>query len=179
MRLFVFLGNPGAEYYHTRHNLGFLVGEELRQLWWYPDWRAHKSSNSLISQQGEIILAQPQSYMNRSGQVVQTLQSRYKIDLQDILVMHDDIDLAPGVIKLKHWGSAWGHNGLKDIIRALWTQDFRRIRLGVGRPAHPKADISHYVLSTLPPELLDQTPEIAFSVEELLITHKFLDVTHT
>lgn len=132
-RLIVGLGNPGAEYANTRHNAGF----------WFVDRLAQHLKVSLSPQpkffgnagrQGELWLLEPSTFMNRSGQAVGALARFYKIAPEETLVIHDDLDLPPGGIRLKQGGGNGGHNGLKDIQAALSTPDFWRLRLGVGHP---------------------------------------------
>jgi len=132
-RLVVGLGNPGAEYENTRHNVGF----------WFVDQLAGQLKTSLAPQAkffgraaraGELWLLQPTTYMNRSGQAVAALANFYKIPAAEMLVVHDDLDLAPGSIRLKQGGGNGGHNGLKDIQTRLGTADFWRLRLGIGHP---------------------------------------------
>lgn len=132
-RLVVGLGNPGPEYENTRHNAGF----------WFVDQLAAQLHVSLapqarffgrVARQGELWLLQPTTFMNRSGQAVAALANFYKIAPGEILVVHDELDLAPGAIRLKQGGGNGGHNGLKDIQARLGTPDFWRLRLGIGHP---------------------------------------------
>ena len=132
-RLIVGLGNPGPEYEATRHNVGF----------WFVDQLADKLRVSLAPQgkffgkagrEGDVWLLQPTTYMNRSGQAVAALAHFYKITPAEVLVIHDDLDLPPGGIRLKQGGGNGGHNGLKDIQAKLGTPDFWRLRLGIGHP---------------------------------------------
>lgn len=132
-RLIVGLGNPGAEYEATRHNLGC----------WFVDQLAEQLRIQLAPQakffgragrSGELWLLEPTTYMNRSGQSVLALAQFYKILPDEILVVHDDLDLAPGNIRIKQGGGNGGHNGLKDIQSRLSSPDFWRLRLGIGHP---------------------------------------------
>ena len=132
-RLIVGLGNPGQEYEATRHNVGF----------WFVDRLAQSLRTSLAPQAkffglaaraGDLWLLQPGTYMNRSGQAVAALANFYKISPAEILVVHDELDLPPGGIRLKQGGGNGGHNGLKDIQARLGTPDFWRLRLGIGHP---------------------------------------------
>ena len=148
IRLFVGLGNPGTEYAATRHNAGF----------WWIDALASQLSAQLLPERsyqalaarvnrpsGPLWLLQPMTFMNRSGVSVATLARFFKIEPAQILVVHDELDLQPGQAKLKFSGSAAGHNGLKDIHAMLGTQDFWRLRLGIGHPG-VKAEVVNYVL---------------------------------
>ena len=132
-RLIVGLGNPGPEYEATRHNVGF----------WFVDRLASQLRATLAPQSkffgraartGETWLLQPTTFMNRSGQAVAALANFYKIAPDEILVIHDELDLPPGGIRLKQGGGNGGHNGLKDIQARLGTPDFWRLRIGIGHP---------------------------------------------
>ena len=143
-RLVVGLGNPGAEYEDNRHNLGF----------WFIDRLAQDLKVSLAPQGkffghvghlGDLWLLKPTTFMNRSGQAVVALARFYKIMPDEILVVHDELDLQPGVIRLKQGGGNGGHNGLKDIQAHLTTPDFWRLRLGIGHPGE-RNEVVNYVL---------------------------------
>ena len=134
IRLIVGLGNPGAEYAQTRHNAGFWLVDLLArgQLRRETRFTALSCKTSIAGH--EVWLLEPQTFMNRSGLSVAALAHFYKITPEEILVIHDELDLNPGVAKLKKGGSSGGHNGLKDIDRALGTRDYWRLRLGIGHP---------------------------------------------
>lgn len=143
-RLVVGLGNPGAEYEDNRHNLGF----------WFIDRLAQDLKISLapqgkffghVGRLGDLWLLKPTTFMNRSGQAVVALARFYKIMPDEILVVHDELDLQPGVIRLKQGGGNGGHNGLKDIQAHLTTPDFWRLRLGIGHPGE-RNEVVNYVL---------------------------------
>ena len=160
IRLFVGLGNPGAEYEATRHNAGF----------WWIDALAAKLGTRLVpergyqalvarvnrpgSEAGPFWLLEPMTFMNRSGYSVATLARFFKIEPQQILVVHDELDLLPGQAKLKFGGSAAGHNGLKDIHAQLGTLDFWRLRIGIGHPG-VKAEVVNWVLKKPSPDHRD------------------------
>ena len=134
-RLIVGLGNPGAEYSETRHNAGFWFCERLADTLGVRF--SHESRfHGLVANAREagMWLLMPQTFMNRSGQAVAALANFYKIEPGEILVIHDDLDLPPGGIRLKLGGGNGGHNGLKDIQARLGTPDFWRLRLGIGHP---------------------------------------------
>ena len=149
IRLLVGLGNPGPDYEATRHNAGF----------WWIDAVASKLRASLVPERGyhglvarinraggePLWLLEPMTFMNLSGKSVAALARFFKIAPGEILVAHDELDLQPGQVKLKLGGSAAGHNGLKDIHAQLGTQDFWRLRLGIGHPG-VKSEVIHYVL---------------------------------
>ncbi|OAM26391.1 MULTISPECIES: aminoacyl-tRNA hydrolase [Eikenella] len=148
IKLIVGLGNPGPEYDDTRHNAGFWLLDELAHKWqarWQDDKKFFGHSARSVQPEGEIRLLKPQTYMNRSGQSVQALAAFYKIKPQEILVIHDELDLEPGRIKFKLGGGNGGHNGLKDIQARLGTPDFYRLRLGIGHPGE-RSEVINYVL---------------------------------
>lgn len=138
IRLIVGLGNPGPEYEQTRHNAGFWLVDNLANDTMRGALAREARFNALAARAAiagqEVWLLEPQTYMNRSGQSVGALARFYKIAPDEILVVHDELDLAPGVAKIKKGGSSGGHNGLKDITAALGTQDYWRLRIGIGHP---------------------------------------------
>ncbi|HLR66661.1 aminoacyl-tRNA hydrolase [Virgibacillus alimentarius] len=151
MKCIVGLGNPGKKYHHTRHNIGFMVIDELLSR---HHWSLNKSKfngkYALEHDLGEkIIFLKPQTYMNLSGECLYPLMKYYHIDIDDILVIYDDLDLPVGKIRLRQKGGHGGHNGIRSIIDHLGTKDFKRIRIGVGRPTN-SMPIVDYVLSTFP-----------------------------
>lgn len=134
IRLIVGLGNPGPEYEQTRHNAGFWLVDQLanNRLAREAKYNALAAKTSIAGK--EVWLLEPQTYMNRSGQSVGALARFFKIAADEILVAHDELDLPPGSAKIKKGGSSGGHNGLKDITAALGTQDYWRLRIGIGHP---------------------------------------------
>jgi PTH1 family peptidyl-tRNA hydrolase len=142
------LGNPGAEYAKTRHNAGFCFVQALATQHAAP-WRLEKSRKAewaRIQRSGlDLLLLQPQDFMNRSGAPVQQAAAFYRIPPARILVVHDELDLAPGIARFKWAGGHGGHNGLRDIDRALGTRDYWRLRIGIGHPGH-KDRVVDYVL---------------------------------
>lgn len=163
MKLIIGLGNPGDEYKLTRHNAGFLCVDFLRQEFGFEDFRSDKKLSAEISGGmigGEkLLLVKPETFMNRSGTAVQALMNFYKLSPADIAVIHDDLDIAPGVFKTTASSRAAGHNGVQDIIDRLGTQDFLRLRLGIGRPAEVSGVClsSHdFVLQKFSPEELEK-----------------------
>ena len=152
IRLLVGLGNPGPEYEATRHNAGFwFVDEVARAL--RVSLVPERSYFGLVARantaEGPVWLLEPMTFMNLSGKSVAALARFFKIAPEEILVAHDELDLLPGQAKLKFGGSAAGHNGLKDIHGMLGTQDFWRLRLGIGHPG-VKAEVLNYVLRSKP-----------------------------
>ena len=146
MKLFVGLGNPGERYKLTRHNVGFMVLDKLIQKSTVEGWDKKFDSffNKIIIDQKSIILLKPLTFMNVSGHAVQKVKNFYDIDPNNIVIIHDDIDLELGKIKLKKGGGDGGHNGLKSIIKLIGSE-FNRIRIGIGRPE--KISVSSYVLN--------------------------------
>ncbi|HZX31799.1 MAG TPA: aminoacyl-tRNA hydrolase [Rhodocyclaceae bacterium] len=166
-RLIVGLGNPGPEYEATRHNVGF----------WFVDQLADQLKISLAPQSkffgragrsGDLWLLEPTTYMNRSGQSVAALANFYKIPPAEILVIHDDLDLPPGGIRLKQGGGNGGHNGLKDIQARLGTPDFWRLRLGIGHPRtlNLSQQVADFVLH---PPRLEEMPAIEKALDRSLL----------
>lgn len=137
IRLIVGLGNPGPEYEQTRHNAGFWLVDNLAiasgvRLVRESRYQALAAKTTIKG--ADVWLLEPQTFMNRSGQSVGALANFFKIAADEVLVVHDELDLAPGVARLKKGGSSGGHNGLKDITAALGTQDYWRLRIGIGHP---------------------------------------------
>ena len=153
IQLIVGLGNPGAQYDDTRHNAGFWFVEELARacgavLQAEKKFFGHAARITIKGQ--DVRLLNPTTFMNRSGQAVSALATFYKIPPQSILVAHDELDLPPGVGRLKQGGGHGGHNGLRDIISSLGNnRDFLRLRLGIGHPGNSK-EVVNYVLNKPP-----------------------------
>ena len=147
--LVVFLGNPGPKYAGTRHNAGFLTADAAEKRYGVSINRSRFKALTASCELGgeKILLMKPQTYMNLSGDAVQQAVSFYKIPAEHVLVVSDEMSLPVGKIRIRPKGSAGGHNGLKSIISALGTENFPRIRLGVGAPP-PEYDVKDWVLST-------------------------------
>ena len=148
--MIVFLGNPGTRYTGTRHNIGWAVGDVIssRCSVRIDRLRSHALTARCSLGGREVLLVKPQTYMNLSGEAVRPLADYYKIPPEQILVVSDEIALVPGKIRLRPGGSAGGHNGLKSIIQHLGTDQFPRLRLGVGSPPHPDYDLADWVLGS-------------------------------
>ena len=149
IRLIVGLGNPGREYEDTRHNVGFWWVDALAQAQSLNFKNEAKFHGLLARGQvhgQEVFLLKPQTFMNLSGRAVAAVAQFYKILPAQILVVHDELDLAPGIAKLKTGGGHGGHNGLKDIIAQLGTRDFWRLRIGIGHPGD-KSQVASFVLN--------------------------------
>lgn len=147
MKLLVGLGNPGGEYTETRHNVGFMVVEAVRREFGLPGFTVKFKGLASKGKVGphDVLLLMPQTFMNLSGASVQAAAAFYKIEAADILVIHDELDLAVGVLRTKIGGGDAGHNGLKSITQVLGTANYGRLRFGIDRPVH-KAQVSDYVL---------------------------------
>lgn len=147
--LIVGLGNPGKDYEHTRHNCGFKAIDILAQkLGCKIDKGKFQGLYSQVIHNGtKLYLLKPQTYMNLSGRSVLQLSAYFSIPPQRIIVLFDDISLPPGKIRIRKDGSAGGHNGIKSIIQELGSQDFPRVKIGVGAKAHPEQDLADWVLS--------------------------------
>ena len=147
--LAVFLGNPGPRYEGTRHNAGFMAADALaRDKGLRIDRLRFQALTAVCEIGGEkVLLMKPQTYMNLSGEAVGQAARFYKVAPEHVLVVSDETALPVGRLRIRQKGSAGGHNGLKSIIASLGTEDFPRIRLGVGAPPHPDYDMADWVLS--------------------------------
>ncbi len=164
-RLAVGLGNPGPEYSGHRHNVGFRCVDRLAERHRLRSWqRVHRAlvAEGTIAGQS-VVLAKPQTFMNLSGQSVKPLVSQYGVAPGDLLVIHDDLDLPLGVLRLRARGSSGGHKGVQSIMDALGSQDFPRLRIGIGRPT--REDPIEYVLSDF---TLDEAIEIEWAFDQAM-----------
>jgi PTH1 family peptidyl-tRNA hydrolase len=160
MRLIVGLGNPGEHYENTRHNIGFKVVDRLAERWNIklgPSKLKGWIGEGIIQQQ-KVILLKPATYMNLSGESVRAALDWYKFNIEDLIVIYDELDLPTGQLRLREKGSAGGHNGMKSLIQHLGTHEFKRVRVGVDRPA-PGHDISNYVLGSFSKDQLSIVEE--------------------
>jgi len=170
-RLIVGLGNPGRDYEETRHNAGFWFCARLAQI-----WGAALSSESrfhgFVGRNAQSIwMLLPQTFMNRSGQAVSALARFHRIAPAEILVVHDELDIPPGQLRLKFGGGMGGHNGLKDITSHLGTQDYWRLRIGIGHPGD-RNEVVNYVLK--PPRREEQA-EIDTAIERAIGLWPFIE----
>ena len=177
IRLIVGLGNPGREYETTRHNAGYWWLDELARLQ-NLSFKSEAKFHGLAARGQlhghEMLLLKPQTFMNVSGRAVGALAQFYKIAPAEMLVVHDELDLPPGVARLKMGGGHGGHNGLKDIIAHLGSKDFWRLRLGIGHPGD-RADVAGYVLNDPrreERELIDEAIQRALHVAPLIVEGK-------
>ena len=167
MKLIVGLGNPGKKYEHTRHNMGFDVLDLFSDL---ASIDIDKESFKGLLGRGkvfneDVILLKPQTYMNLSGESVQEVVHYFKISLEDIVVIYDDMDILPGKIRLRPNGSSGGHKGIQSIIDSLGTDNIKRIRVGIGKPTYDTID---YVLSKPSKEEKEEIEEAIKEAAEAL-----------
>jgi PTH1 family peptidyl-tRNA hydrolase len=147
MRLFVGLGNPGADYVRNRHNVGFMLVDAIARRHGFPAWRRRfqgVASEATLAG-ARVLLLLPGTYMNESGRAVAEAMHFYKLDLGDVIVFHDELDLPPGKVRVKTGGGVAGHNGLRSITQHVGN-DYRRVRVGIGHPGN-KELVHSYVLS--------------------------------
>ena len=172
MKLIVGLGNPGKQYAYTRHNVGFMVIDYLADKMGI---KVDKIKFKSILGQGfcgaeKVVLAKPQTYMNLSGEAVLDLAQWYKLAPEDILVIFDDMDLPVGNLRLRMKGGAGGHNGMKSIIYLLQSEDFPRLRLGIGRPENEMMESVDFVLSKFSDEEAKIMTEAIKGVADAVLT---------
>lgn len=167
MKLIVGLGNPGKEYNSTRHNIGFMCIDEIANLFNVKiDTNKFNGLYTQLNYKGEkIILLKPQKYMNLSGEVIRDFVNFFKINIEDILIICDDLDTPVGTYRLRYKGSSGGHNGLKNIELHLSTQEYKRIKIGISN--NKKIDTKDYVLGKFSKEemelinpIIEQMPSI-------------------
>jgi PTH1 family peptidyl-tRNA hydrolase len=145
MLLLVGLGNPEPRYAGNRHNVGFMALDEIARRHGFGPWRSRYSSLICEGILGgdKVLLQKPQTYVNRSGYAVAQAMRFYKLPLQDLVVIHDELDLAAGKLRIKTGGGVAGHNGLRSIAEQLGARDFRRVRIGIGHPGHKELVTGH------------------------------------
>ncbi len=173
MKLIVGLGNPGPQYAHSRHNVGFQCLNYLakaKSLAFTGKGGQARLATGRIGAR-EVVLAKPQTFMNLSGRSVATLAARYRLSLGDILVVHDDVDLPLGRLRVRPRGGAGGHRGLESIIQALGgSQEFGRLRIGIGRPqATGEEGLRDYVLSDFAPDEVEVLREVFARAAEAVL----------
>jgi len=177
--LVVGLGNPGDQYGQTRHNTGFMVVDRLAASFSIP---LNKNRFNVVFGRGNIahagvILAKPMAYMNRSGLPVRSLSNYYRISSEDMLVIHDDIDLAFGRLKIKEKGGHGGHNGVSSLMDAFGGGDFVRLRVGVGRSGESTGVVDH-VLGRFAPDEIDALEQVLIRARDAVVTVLCEGVTH-
>lgn len=180
MKVIIGLGNPGKKYEDTRHNAGFLAIDKINDKWNIPVQQ--NKFRALVGEgriEGEkVLLVKPQTYMNLSGESVAEILKFYKLGPEDIVVIYDDLDLPPGHLRLREKGSAGGHNGIKSLIQHMGTQEFKRIKIGIGRP-EPGRSVSDYVLhpfSATERPLIDEAAELAAAAAAMWTREPFVKV---
>lgn len=170
--LFVGLGNPGSKYDDTRHNVGFIAIDELARRWKeslnIEKWNAH--SCRMVKWDCRVTLIKPMTFMNLSGRAVAEYAKFYKIPVTNIIVVHDDLDMHPGRLKLVKGGGAGGHNGIKSISQSLGSKEFFRLKIGIGRPGkgdvHADFPVEKYVLSAMSSDEVTLLEDRITSIEE-------------
>jgi peptidyl-tRNA hydrolase, PTH1 family len=164
MKLIIGLGNPGKQYENTRHNTGFMALDEIQKASNFPEFEFNKNFNAEVSKGKEVILAKPQTFMNLSGQSVRSILDFYKLSPDDITIIHDDKDIALGEYRIASDSSSAGHNGVQNIIDSLGTQNFKRIRIGIGTDSQiPTED---FVLQKFSDEELEKIKNVVKEVAE-------------
>ena len=174
MNILIGLGNPEKKYELTRHNAGFMLLDKIQKTLDFPDFEFNKKFNAEISknnlEEKEILLAKPQTYMNLSGTAVKAILDFYKLSPNDIIVIHDDIDIPLGKYKIATDSSSAGHNGVQNIIDQLGTQKFRRIRIGIGQEKEGalvcRLGVHDFVLEKFTPEELETIEKISEDILE-------------
>lgn len=159
------LGNPGGKYERTRHNVGFMVVDALAEknnISFKKQGKAEVGEYSFHASGGHVqaCLLKPQTFMNLSGDAVVPIQKFYKIPVEKMLIIHDEIELPFGEVRLKKGGGHKGHNGLRDILAKGGSPDFVRLRVGVGRPVEPNRDVAGYVLAPFSKEEQENLPVV-------------------
>ena len=170
MYLIIGLGNPEEEYSKTRHNMGFNAINKIAEKY---EIEMKKTKFNGIYGSGNIegekvMLIKPQTYMNLSGKCVKEFLDFYKIEKEKMIIIYDDMDVEPGKIKIRKQGSAGSHNGMKSIISEIQTQEFPRIRIGIGRPIHENDKIN-YVIGNIPEEEIEKLEEGVEKAKEATI----------
>ena len=170
MRIIIGLGNPGTEYEKTRHNIGFMVIDKLAK-----DLNvelSEKKFDGVFYKDNDLILAKPLTYMNNSGNFLQNLIKYFDLNIEDLIVIQDDLDLAIGRATIKQKGSSGGHNGLKDIIQKLGTEKINRLKIGIGR----SDNVVNYVLSKFTSNDLEVINKIIDSAADIALTYIYNDI---
>jgi len=171
------MGNPGRAYAHNRHNIGFRCINHLARLHSIPVKQRQCQCQIGTGEVAgvELLLAKPRTFVNRSGEAVSRLMRRYGIAIDDLLVIHDDLDLPPGKLRVRQGGSSGGHKGIDSIISALGSQDFPRIKVGIGRPTEEDGTrvtdedaIISYVLGDLTPQTEEVVKPVIARVAEAI-----------
>ena len=171
------LGNPGIQYEKTRHNAGFLAIEKLCEIFQFETKKAQFKSmvGQTIIGDKVCLVMKPQTYMNNSGEAVTAAMDYYKIPPENVIIIYDDISLEPSKIRIRRKGSHGGHNGMRSIIELSGSEDFPRIKIGVGKKPHPQYNLADWVLSKFTDDemkLMDEAFEKAMLSVELMVSGK-------
>lgn len=166
MKIIAGLGNPGSEYARTKHNVGWMLVDALAERLGAGDWRQHEKGLVAEARIGaeKVLLVKPQTYMNNSGECIGPLMRWYKLEPEDVIAVHDDMDIPAGMVRIRKKGSAGGHNGIKSLIAHIGSEKFGRVRIGVGRPLPGWSVINH----VLAPFSDEDVPKIREAIEYLL-----------
>ena len=178
-KLIVGLGNPGDKYFETKHNVGFMLVDKMCKelnLKFTADKIFQADIASTFLNGEKVYFAKPTTFMNESGKAVHALLTYYGLDIDDLLVIYDDLDMEVGKIRLRTKGSAGGHNGIKSIIKHIGTQEFKRVKIGIGRPKNNMSVINH-VLGKIDQEdyisILNTLEKVDSAVNHYLQTENF------
>lgn len=167
MKVIFGLGNPEDKYKNTRHNIGFEFLDFLKETLNYSEFENAPKLNSLVSKNADVLLVKPQTFMNLSGESVLSILNFYKLPPEDIVIIHDDIDIEFGNYKLSKDSSSAGHNGIKDIMEKLGTKNFTRVRIGVKNSLLKNPiDAASFVLQKFPPEEQEKLKTIFQNIKE-------------
>ena len=170
MKLIVGLGNPEEEYSNTRHNMGFNTINKLAKQY---NIEINKSKfkslygNGIIEKE-KVILLKPQTYMNLSGTAIKEVMDFYKINKEELIIIYDDIDIEPGIIKIRKKGGPGTHNGMKSVVNEIKTQDFTRVRVGIGMPSN-KSDLINYVIGKISKDDIEKLEDGTTKAKDALI----------
>lgn len=166
MKIIAGLGNPGNEYKDTKHNVGWMLVDALADRLGVSTWKEMEKGLVADARIGteKVLLVKPQTYMNNSGECIGPIMRWYKLEPEDVIVCHDDMDIPAGTVRIRKKGSAGGHNGIKSTIAHVGSENFSRVRIGIGRPL-PQWSVIDHVLSAFPAE---DVPKIKESIDYLL-----------
>ncbi len=166
MKIIAGLGNPGSEYAKTKHNVGFMLVDALADKLGVTEWKDKFDARIGEARIGteKILLVKPQTYMNESGQAVGPLMNFYKTAIEDLIVVHDDMDIPAGMVRIRKKGSAGGHNGIKSVLAHVGDEHFARVRIGIGRPLPGWTVVNH----VLAPFTAEDEPKIRAAIDYLL-----------
>ncbi len=173
MKIIIGLGNPGEEYKDTRHNIGFQVIDLICEEY-DATLNIHKFGGEFFMEK-DLIIAKPLTFMNNSGKFVREIMHFYKIKIEDIFVIYDDLDSDVGKAKIKTFGSSGGHNGMKNIIEELGTDEIKRLKIGIGRPKNIKT-VSKYVLNNIPKSDVSTLDKVKSEAAKVAISFVYNDI---